>query len=185
MEPSSARTDDPFDLSVFDVSGLSDDQLVALASDVAVEQHRRALLSTDPDAVCEQAFADGFAVPGQVAIPFITGGLVVCFGLLMERSKSSHDCTFVSVKHPFEESPRWVWEATDLVHDEVRIVPGAKRVQRSVSLVAATEGLEVDVVTSAARGGAHTMKQAQSYVVRGGELVHVSTRARNPQAGHR
>lgn len=178
-------TADLFRLDRYDLADLDDDALAALAADVAVEQHRRALDATDPDAVAEQGFRDGFPTPRSSRDPWLDGKVLICPGLLVERSRNSHDCTFVTVKHPFEDSPRWVWEAADLVHDEVRVVPTPKRTQRSVSLVAATEGLEVDVVESKMRGGQHEMQQARSYVVRSGQLVHVTTRARKPRDGHR
>lgn len=176
---------DPFDLSTTDLSQLSDDDLVALAADVAVEQHRRALEHADPDALVEQGFERGFTTAGAVIDPWLVDGLLVCPGVLVEKSKASHDCAFVSLKLAGADASQWVFEATDLVTDVVRFLPGAKKQQRSISIVAATEGLEVDVVVAQMRSGQHKMKQVRSFKVTRGELVHVSTRAQVRADGHR
>ena len=182
--PTAAPAGDPFDLSTFDLAGLSDEQLRALASDIGLEQHLRALDQADPDALVELGFAEGFP-RGNVRDPWIEGQVLICPGQLTPKSKQSHDCTFVSVKQPFDDTSRWVWEASDLVGDGVRFLPGSQAVQRSISLLAAIEGLCIDVVVSQARQGRHTMKQARSYTITDGKLVHVSTRARKPSSGHR
>jgi hypothetical protein len=176
---------DPFDLGGFDLVGLADHELQELAASVALEQHRRAVASADPDALVEEGFTLGFTPAGAAKDPWLNGGLLICPGVLAQTSKASHDCTFVSVKLPHDDSSEWVWEATDLVHDEVRVTPGTKRLQRSVTLVAVCEGMEIDVVVSQMRQGNHRMKQVRSFVMQNGELVHVSTRARKPQDGHR
>lgn len=176
---------DPFDLSSSDLSALSDDELVTLAADVAVEQHRRALAHADPDALTEQGFEQGFTTNGGIVDPWLVDGLLVCPGVLVEKSRGSHDCSFVSVKLAGAEASQWVFEATDKICDEVRFMPGAKKHQRSVTIVAATEGLEVDVVVAQQRSGQHTMKQVRSFKLTGGKLTHVSTRARANPNGHR
>jgi hypothetical protein len=178
-------TPDPFDLASFELSALSDTQLGDLAADVALEQRRRAVAAADPSALIEDGFQRGFTSGGLALDPWLTGGILVCPGLLVEKAKSSHDCTFVSVKQQFDDTARWSWEATDLIDDEVRVLPGPRRVQRSISLISASEGLELDVVVSQMRQAAHRMKQVRSFAVQGGALVHVSTRARKPEAGHR
>ena len=165
---------------------MPDDALATLAADVAVEQYRRAVDRADPDALIEQGFESGFTTNGGVIDPWLVDGLLVCPGVLVETSKSgSHDCTFVSVKLPGADASQWAFEATDLVADDVRHLPGARRHQRSVTIVAAVEGLVVDVVVAQARGGTHKMKRARSFKVTGQELVHVSTLARAPSGGHR
>jgi len=152
------------------VAGLDSDGLSALAAMVGSEQRRRALAAEDPAAVMADAFDHGFDARGMAVAPWITqGGLLVCPGSKIHRSRQSHRCRFVAV------GDTWVWEAADRVDDELRWLPGRTDSLHTVTLLAAVDGLVVDVVTSKASGGAHTRESASAWEVRAGELVAVAS----------
>ena len=163
----------PFDVqsSAFDVSGLDDAALRELIADATEEQFRRALHRNDLDALLADGFDEGFDRNGAAVLPYLRGDVLVCPGSIIEHSATGHECTFVSVES------EWVWTSEHLLNDEVRRFPNGNRTnQRSVSLVAATEGLEFDVVCSKASMGNHRYKWAKSFVIRRGEMVLVTTR---------
>jgi hypothetical protein len=153
-----------------DVTTLGDAALSALLGDVRGEIHRRALASGDVQAVVEEAFAESFDAAGDAHTPFVHGGLLVCPGSRVNTSAANHRCRFAVV------AGDWVWDCADLVHDEIRQIRSAKGGTHSVSLVALTEGLEVDVVTSRAKSGSHECQRVDSYSVVGGTLVKVGAR---------
>lgn len=144
------------------------------------EQIRRALEESDPVAVAEDAFTDsGFDGRGNPAAPYLHRGLLVCPGMKAEKSKTSHDCVFVSL------DDSWAWEHPDAIFDEMRQLPGTKVVRRSVTIFAAYEGMTYDVVTSTARGGGRCqMANVRSFEVRGDSVVETRARTR-AAAGHR
>lgn len=150
-------------------------QVISLANAVAQE---RAVDDADIDALTEHGFTEGFTAAGVARDPWIRSGLLVCAGSRQDRSGTSHDCTFVAV------GDSWVWECGDLVNDEVRRIAGPRQSLRTVSIVAPVEGMELDVVVSRMRQGMHQMREVRSYVIRGGALELVTTRARKPD-GHR
>jgi hypothetical protein len=154
----------------FDPSVLDDRTLADLAAMIAAEQRERAVAAADPDALVELGFSQGFTGDGMPRDPWLVNGVLVCTGTRIDRSATGHDCGFVSV------GGSWVWEADDLLADVVRHLPGPKSRMRAVSLVAAYDGLELDLVVSRARAGVHQMKSARSFVVRDGALVLVTTR---------
>lgn len=164
-----------------DVAALTDEQLAVLAVDVAAEQQRRAVESRDLAAISAAAFDEGFAGK-RVMHPWMDGGLVLCPGQIVDKSKQSHDCTFVTVRPPGETS-RWVWESDACLSDEIRKLPGERRHQQSVSMLAAVEGLELDVVTMQLRQGRHKLVAVASYEVRSGELVAVPSRSKAAPSG--
>ncbi len=130
----------------------------------------RARQRGDLNALIELGFERGFSARG-VARPWIESGVLICPGLLIEKSGQSHDCTFVSV------GGEWVWRSDDVVGDEMRrSVTNGKTQQLSVSLVALVEGMELNVVSSQKRQGTHKMAKVESYVVRDGALVPVASR---------
>jgi hypothetical protein len=152
------------------LASLSRSELSALAAALAAEQQARAVADADPEALCVLGFEQGFTTEGLPRDPFLVGEVLVCPGARVDRSGTSHDCGFVAV------GEKWVWEADDLLADEVRHPPGPKPRMRSVSLLAAYDGMELDLVLSRARAGVHQMRSARSFVVRAGELVLVNTR---------
>jgi hypothetical protein len=163
----------------FDPTTLSDLELLGVATAVAEEQHRRALEGADIEAIVKQAFVDGFTSQGLPRDPWLQGGLLVCPGARVDKSATSHECGFVVI------GDSWVWESPDKVFDSVRHLPGPKPIMRSVSICTPWEGMELDLVLSKMRTGVHSMKQARSFIVRGGELELVATRARKENATHR
>jgi hypothetical protein len=148
------------------VAGMAGEDLSVLASMVRDEQQRRALEAEDLEAVTEDAFANGFDGRGMAVAPWITpGGLLVCPGSKIHRSRQSHRCRFVAV------GERWVWDAHERLCDEVRQYPQRSDSIQTVTVLAAVDGLVVDLVTSKASGGVHTRESAAAWEVLAGELV--------------
>lgn len=162
------------------LAAASDAQLADTAAAIVTEQHRRALAANDLDALVEEAFEIGFNGRGEPATPWLVGALLICTGSRRNKSATSHECTFVSV------DGSWVWASEELIVDDMRdAAVGAKQQKRSVSIVGAVEGMQLDLVSSASRsGGPCEMKTATSFLVERGQLVKVATRARKPN-GHR
>lgn len=147
------------------VADMERDDLSVLAGMVREEQQRRALDAEDLDAVTEDAFANGFDGRGMATEPWITpGGLLVCPGSKIHRSKQSHRCRFVAI------GERWVWDAHERLNDEVRQFPQRSDSIQTVTILAAVDGLVIDLVTSKASGGAHTRQSALAWEIRGGQL---------------
>jgi hypothetical protein len=151
----------------------------ALADTIAVligEQQRRALERNDVSAVIEDAFNRAFS--GSKALPpYLHDGLLIVPGLKRDRGMN-HDCSFCSI------SDTWVWEHGDVVADDIRhAVDGRHPVLRTITVLPAAEGMEIDQVESRTKSGVHEMRQVTSFTIRGGELVLVSTRARKTN-GH-
>ena len=154
--------------------GLSDGDLSAAADVIAVEQRRRAVEGGDLDALAELGFAQGFDSRGATKAPWMVNGILVCPGIKSDTGRLSHRCTFVSV------GGTWVWEHADTVADVIKHVAGRQVEQRSITLVAAYDGLEYDVVSSRSRGGPHEVQKVQSFTIQGGAPVLVNTRDRKP-----
>ena len=109
---------------------------------IIAEQQKRAIEGSEPDALLEQGFKDGFKPNGLPHDPWIVDGVLICPGAVNERGSTSHDCGFVA----FDD--HWCWEHPDVLLDDVRYIDGPKHRQRSVSLIPVHEGLEFDLVIS-------------------------------------
>jgi hypothetical protein len=145
---------------------LSDRELTALAEGIKAEQQCRALASEDLGALVENAFASGFDGRGMAVDPWLTpGGLVVCPGSMVQRSRQSHRCRFVAV------GDAWVWESPERVLDEIRPLHDGHESLQTVTLLAGWDGLVLDVITSRCRAGAHSRDSALALEVSGGRLV--------------
>lgn len=156
------------------IERLDDDGLTRLIAEALSEQHRRAVEGADIDALIEWGFANGFSTAGQPRDPSVQSGVLVVTGSRLSRGSrpnANHDCTFVSV------GGVWVWEHQDLMHDVIRNLPGPKPQMLSVSLLPALEGLELDLVSSQYRQGAHRLRSSRSFQIAAAELNLVSTRA--------
>lgn len=151
---------------------MDDADLSEVAAMVMEIQRTRALESEDLDAVVEHAFEVGFDHRGMAGDPWITpGGLVVCPGAKIHRSKANHRCRFVAV------GDTWVWDSADRVVDELRRLPDDRDSIQTVTVLAAFDGLVIEVVTSKASGGRHERQAAVAYEVRAGELTPTSLRS--------
>ena len=137
----------------------SDADLSAMMRLIIDEQQKRALEGSEPDALIEQGFKQGFKPNGLPHDPWIVGGILICPGAVNDRSANSHDCGFVA----FYE--HWCWEHPDVLLDDVRYIDGPKRRQRSVSLIPVFEGLEFDLVISRSSAGQHKMRSATAFRV--------------------
>ena len=165
----SALTTDP-EAAVRLVEELDEPTLHHLGAAVRDEVQRRAIADGNQDAVIRDAFETGFGRDGLALPPWITGPYVVCPGGMNAKSRSSHVCRFVSV------NDCWIWECSELIHEEKRSTPGAQDGFRAVALLPIIEGLELDVVSGRQRGGQHRVDKVVSYEVRRGELVEVAQR---------
>jgi hypothetical protein len=174
------QVDTPLSLLTDDqLAAATDDQLAHTVAAILAVQHERALTGGDLGALTEKAFLEGFDHRGEAGRPWIEAGLLFCPGHWKEKSKTSHECTFVSV------DGQWVWDTGSHVVDEKREVPGPRRLMQFITVVPVVEGAKVDMVSSKSRSnGPCEMQKATSFQVRAGELVEVSARARKPN-GHR
>lgn len=151
-----------------DPTTLSDEVLDHLVAACTDEQRRRAVATGDLDALADEAFERLFDHKGAALDPEVNGRLLLCPGSVVPKSKSVHLSRFVAV------GDDWVWEAADLLHDEVR--RGEGPAMRSVSIVPLVEGAELHVVWSKGPRGARRLERATSYRVRGGVPEPVTTR---------
>jgi len=158
----------------------SEEDIAELIAILIEEQRGRALARGDLEAIVEQGFELGFDSTGKAKTPWIDRGIVVCPGSVIERSALSHDCVFVNV------DDTWVWESDDLVLDDVRrgLMRG-KENQRSISLLAARDGLCFDVIASKKRQGVHQMVAGSSYEIKNGKLELIGSRAVKPRGHNR
>ena len=148
------------------LEAMDDADLSEVAQMVRDLQRDRALESEDLDAVVADAFEKGFDHRGMALDPWVTpGGLVVVPGAKIHRSRSNHRCRFAAL------GDVWVWDSSERIVDELRRLPDDRDSLQTVTLLAAVDGLVLDVVTSRATGGTHTRQSSVAYEVRGGELV--------------
>lgn len=161
------------DPSTFECIG--DDELQALVELAIGEQKSRALEAGDINALIEEGFEKGFSSVGVAKEPWMRNGLLVCMGSRIDKSGTSHICSFANV------GQEWVWESVDKIHDTVRNIPGPKASMRSVTIIAAHEGMEVDLISSKTRGGMHERVSIKSYTIKNGDLVVVDVRAKKTQ----
>ena len=164
------------------VPSLSDVDLAAMIAECQSQLHERALASCDPEALMDEAHKHGFNARGMPYDPYLVGeegsGILVCMGTRIDKSSTSHDCSFVSV------DDEWVWEHEDIIEEEIRRPAGPKPVMRSVTLIPAHEGMKFDVVTCTASMNVHNVKHVKSFEVRDRQLVVVGSRAPK-KSGHR
>lgn len=160
------------------LSTLTDVELVDVAWLVQQEQQNRALRAGDVESIADRAFEEWFSGTRLSFDPVIEHGVLLCPGGKDEKSQTAHDCSFVHVDN------YWVWDYPGLLLDEVRYLPGKKSRMRSVTILPAMEGIELDVVVSQLRNGRHQRKERRSFQIQRGELVSVASRSQLPQ-GHR
>lgn len=150
---------------------VDDRTLVRALTILAAEQRRRAVERSEPTALVEKGFAEGFAATHMPKDPWLEGGVLVCAGAKLDRSAMSHRCAFARV------DASWVWEHPDLLEDVVRHLPGAHTRMQSISLVPVSEGTAVDLIEARTRNGVHELVGVRSFVVEGDALVLVSQRS--------
>ena len=160
------------------IADLDEGELTRLCAALLDEQRRRAIEDGDQDAVIAEGFEVGFGRDGLGTLPWIRGPYIVCPGGLVGKNRGSHRCRFISV----DES--WVWESSDLVHEEKRSSPGRDEGFRAVALVPVVEGMTLDVVSGKLRQGQHAVDRVISFEVRDGDLVELSQRVVRAQASH-
>ncbi len=157
---------------------LDGDDLANVAEAARQLQRERAVARGDLDAIIAAAFESGFGTDGLGLLPWIEdgpdGGVIVCPGSIVSKSRTNHRCRFVSV------DDTWIWESTELIREDKRSNPGRDDGFQAVALLPVVTGMELDVVSGKARRGMHSVDRVVSYEVRGGELVEVSQRTVSP-----
>ncbi|MEM9034220.1 MAG: hypothetical protein AAGA99_09655 [Actinomycetota bacterium] len=151
-----------------DPTALTDDQLDELVAELTAEQRRRAMAIGDLHALADDAFERLFDHKGAALDPEVHDRVLLCPGSVVPKSKSVQLSRFVAI------GDDWVWEAGDLLHDEVR--RGEGPAMRSISIVPLVEGTELHVVWSKGPRGGRRLERATSYRVRNGEPETVTTR---------
>lgn len=136
----------------------------------------RAVASGDLDALVEAGFSEGFESSGLAKRPWVVGGILVVPGGRVDSMGGAHQCRFTAV------GDDWVWQVDTHLADVMR--PVAKGL-RTVTLLAAQPGLEIDVVTSTCRGGTHRRKSSERWRLDGGDLTLVERRGAGPGRDHR
>ncbi len=154
--------------SELDLTVLDDTALATLGQAVDAELRRRAVEGGDLDAIVEEGFRRGFDAKGHPGPPYLEGRILVCPGGKVSSSALSHQCRFVAV------GDGWVWEHPDVLCDEIR--PRGRFSSASITLLVARDGLELESVTSKARGGAHARMHSEGYRVVGDTLVGTGRR---------
>ena len=112
--PHSITVPDAAFLSAGFFSSRSDADLSTMMQLIIGEQQKRALEGSEPDALLEQGFKDGFKPNGLPNDPWSVDGILICPGAVNDRSANSHDCGFVA----FDD--HWCWEHPDVLIDDVR-----------------------------------------------------------------
>jgi hypothetical protein len=158
---------------------MGDMDLWELAALVRAEQSRRLREVADPATLTSEAFSSGFNSQGQALEPVVVSGMIVCPGSRIDKSASSHDCSFVKI------DDEWVWDSPDLVSDDVRTAAERRVHMRSVSLVPAIEGTKVDFISSKCKSGVHEMRKCVSFEIIDGALSQVSARTVSKSSTHR
>jgi hypothetical protein len=149
---------------------LPDEQLLDLGAAIRDEVARRAREAGDRDAVIAAAFDIGFGRDGLALPPWIEGPFVVCPGGMVAKNRANHRCSFVSV------DDTWVWESSDLIHEEKRSTPGADEGFRAVALLPILDGCKIDSVRGRMRQGQHGVEKVISFTIRRGKLIEVAQR---------
>lgn len=158
---------------------MSDLDLWELAAFVRAEQSRRLREVADPHTLTADAFESGFNSQGVALEPVLVSGMVVCHGSRIDKSASSHECSFVKI------DDEWVWDSPDLVSDDVRNTAERRISMRTVSIVPAIDGTKVDFISSRCKSGIHEMRKCVSFEVVKGVLVPVSSRTVSKSSTHR
>lgn len=154
---------------------LDDGELEGLLMLTIAEQKRRALENNDVNALIEDGFEKGFLSTGMSKEPWLKDGLLICAGNRLDKSGTSHMCSFVHVGED------WVWDSSDKIYDEVRNIPGAKPQMRSVTIIGAYEGMKFDFITSRTRGGIHERVSSKSFIIKNGALEATKINTKKPQ----
>ena len=155
------------------IPSLTDGDLSAIVEVVKEEQQRRALDNSDTNALITQGMVDGFDSRGKAKVPYLHEGVLVVPGFLTGKiGKMNHDCIFVRFGNEY-----WSWEHPDLIEDKVTNVSnGQMTSQKSVSLIPGYDGLAWEVIDMSCRSGAHRMKSAKSFVIKGGKIEYTGER---------
>jgi hypothetical protein len=154
------------------LNNATDHEIAQIVDALRSTQHARALSRGDLEELVEVGFAKGFDSKGHAKNPWVEQGVVICPGSVDKRSAASHECAFVHV------GDSWIWESEILLVDDVRhTVLGTHAQQRSISLLDASNDLELDFIKSKERQRAHTRVSVTSYRVQDGDVVLVPTRS--------
>lgn len=176
------RTPSPA-LSLQDIHGVSLENfsgaaLSELAADIIIEQHRRALIEADPQALASWGFANMFDSRGVPNDPTVMSGMVVIAGYIVEKSSSSHLCCWATIGED------WVWESEEVLVHESKHPVGPKKTQRGVSVAVAVEGMKIDMVFMRQSLRVHEMQKVRSFEIQKGKMVQTQARAKKATTSH-
>jgi len=148
----------------------TEDELASLGEAIKQIQRLRALARGDLDEIIDAAFENGFGDDDLSVMPWRQANVIVCPGGIINKSRNSHRCRFVSV------DGTWIWDSIELIREDKRDSPGPVDGFRAVGLLPVVNGLTLDVVSGRARSGQHSVDRVVSFAVQRGELVEVSQR---------
>lgn len=172
-----SNTPDPLKALGETLEELRDEELSRVIRLALEIQRVRMVDRSDPEALVELGFKNGFDSTGRALSPWMHDGVLICAGSVVEKSGTKHSCGFVKIDDV------WVWESANLVIDEIRRVEiGGKANMRSVSIVGVSEGTRVDFIESNKNAGVHKMRRAKSYDVLEGQLSLVNTRVTSTES---
>ncbi len=155
------------------IADLTDQELTELAQAVAEEFTARALAAGDPAALADAAFSVGWDAKGVPRDPWVLDGVLYCPGGKQHSSKTAHRCKFATVEG------EWVWQLGDTLYDEVRY-SDAFGSSRGITLLAATEGLKLSMVSSVARSSRHERVGLAHFEILNGALISARQPPPNP-----
>lgn len=147
-----------------------DAELSSLGEAIKQIQRLRALARGDLDEIVDAAFEVGFGDDDLSVMPWRQGNVIVCPGGIINKSRNSHRCRFVSV------DGTWIWDSIELIREDKRDFPGPVDGFRAIGLLPVVNGLTLDVVSGRARSGQHSVDRVVSFAVKQGDLVEVSQR---------
>lgn len=147
-----------------------DGDLASLGEAIKHMQRERAVARGDLDDIIDASFEIGFGDDGLSVVPWQQGNVIVCPGGIINKSRNSHRCRFVSV------DGTWIWDSIELIREDKRSSPGPLDGFRAIGLLPVVNGLTLDVVSGRARGGQHSVDRVVSFEVKKGQLVEVSQR---------
>ena len=147
---------------------LSIDEVDSLRLILTEEVSNRISDNSDVNSLISLGF-DSFPDNGSL-LPNISSGVLIALGQKIERSRFSHDCSFLKV------GDGWCWDHPDKIDDEIRTGAGRFNGMRSVTLIPALEGMSFDQIVMKMRNGVHEVKAVNSFTIIDSKIVPTASR---------
>lgn len=141
-----------YDLLSGDVRHLGTDELRLIIEICSQELSDRARERGDIGSVIEHAMEVGFDQKGFPRQPWTDGDLLIVPGGWVGGLRGTHRCRFGAI------GDQWVWQLDNVVGDQMRRLPDSLR---TVTVLPALPGTELDIVTSQCRSGVHRRSSAE------------------------